>query len=82
MWVHGDGFVLAGSIINVKWFFSKLQAFWFVTNRGILSPSGYHDCLQSNRVLGRIVEWTDMGISWEPNPRHAELIRKSFGVTG
>ena len=33
-------------------------------------------------VLGRIVEWTDEGISWEADPRHAELIRKSFGVAG
>ena len=28
------------------------------------------------------MEWTDEGISWEADPRHAELIRKSFGVTG
>ena len=27
--------------------------------------SGYHDCVQSIRVLGRIVEWTDDGIIWE-----------------
>ena len=28
------------------------------------------------------MEWTDEGISWEADPRHAELIRKCFGVTG
>ena len=38
--------------------------------------------MQSIRVLGRIVEWTADGITWEADPRHAELIRKSFGVTG
>ena len=32
-----------GYISNVKWFFSKLQEFWVVTNRGILGPSGYPD---------------------------------------
>ena len=26
--------------------------------------------------------WTDDGITWEADLRHAELIRKSFGVTG
>ena len=62
--------------------FVKLQEFWVVTNRGILGPAGYHDCVQSIRVLGRIVEWTAGGITWEAHPRHAELIRKSFGVTG
>ena len=36
-----------------------------VTSRGILGPSGYHDCLQSIRVLGRLVEWTAEGITWE-----------------
>ena len=59
----------------------KLQEFRVVTNRGILGPPGYHDCVQSIRVLGRIVEWTADGITWEADPRHAELIRKSFGVT-
>ena len=38
------------------------------------------------RVLGcdqwRNSWWTDEGISWEADPRHAELIKKSFGVTG
>ena len=28
------------------------------------------------------MEWTDEGNSWKADPRHAELIRKSFGVTG
>ena len=28
------------------------------------------------------MEWTAEGITWEADPRHAELIRKSFGVTG
>ena len=53
-----------------------------MTNRGILGPSGYHDCVQSVRVLGRLVEWTAEGITLEADSRHAELIRKSFGVTG
>ena len=53
-----------------------------VTNRGVVGPSGYHDCVQSIRVLGRLVEWTADGITWEADPRHAELTRKSYGVTG
>ena len=68
VWVHGDDFVPLGYIINVEWFFSKMQEFWVATNRGILGPSGYHDCVQSIRVLGRFVEWTDEGISWEADP--------------
>ena len=37
---------------------------------------------KSIRVLGRLVEWTAEGITWEADPRHAEQITKSFGVTG
>ena len=28
------------------------------------------------------MEWTADGITWEADPRHVELIRESFGVTG
>ena len=55
-WVHGDDSVPLGYIVNVRWFLVKLQEFWVFTNRGILGPPGYHDCVQSIRVLGRIVE--------------------------
>ena len=27
------------------------------------------------------MEWTADGITWDADPRHAELIRKSYGVT-
>ena len=57
-------------------FFEKLQEFWVVTNQGILGLSGYHDCVQSIRVLGRIVERTNDGITWEADPRHAELVKE------
>ena len=66
MWVHGDDFVPLGYIVNVKCFFCETARGW-----------GCHDI----PVLGRIVEWTDDGITWEADLRHAELIRKSFGVT-
>ena len=82
VWVHGDNFVPLSYIVNVTWFCVKLQEFWVVTNQEIIGPPGYHDCVQSIRVLSRIVEWTPDGITGEAGPRHAELIRKSFGVTG
>ena len=82
VWVHGDDVVPLGYIINVRWFFMKVQEFWVVTNRGNPGPPEYHHCVQSIRVLSRIVERTADGITWEAGPRHAELIRKSFGVTG
>ena len=56
VWAHGDDLVPLGYIVNVRWFFVKLQEFWVVTNRWILGPSGHHDCVQSIRVPGRLVE--------------------------
>ena len=44
-WVHGDDFVPLGYTVNVRWFFVKLREFRVVTNRGILGPPGYHDCV-------------------------------------
>ena len=82
VWVHRDDFVPVGYIINVKCFFAKLQEVWVITNRGILGLTGYHDCVQSIWVLGRLVERTADDMTWEGDPRHAELTRKSFGVTG
>ena len=48
VWVHGDDFVPLGYIVNVRWFFVKLQEFWVVTNRGILGPPAHHDCVQKH----------------------------------
>ena len=84
VWVHGDDFVPLGYIASVKWFFVKLQEFWVVTKRGILGPAGHHGCVQSIRVLGRLVEWTAEGITWEadtpPCRTHQEFVRRDKTV--
>ena len=72
-----DDFVPLGYIVNARCFFVKLQEFWVVTSRGILGPPGNHDCVQSIQVLGRIVERTADGITWEADPRHAERFRST-----
>ena len=36
VWVHGDDFVPLGYIVNVRWFFVKLQEFWVVRIEGFL----------------------------------------------
>ena len=40
--------------------------------KGRIGP-GYHD-LKVMRVLNRVVEWTDHGIQYEADQRHAELL--------
>lgn len=34
------------------------------------------------RLLNRILRWTEHGISWEPDPRHVELILPSLDLSG
>ena len=65
-----------GSYADTKWLEARLREAWALTVRGVLGPKGYKDC-----VLGRIIGWTDEGITWEADPRHAEIVRKAYGVT-
>ena len=46
---------------------------------GALGPPG---CNQSATILNRIVTWKAWGMSWEADPRHAELVCSSLGVAG
>ena len=38
--------------------------------------------VQAVKILNRIVTWERDGISWEPDPRHAELIISQLGLEG
>ena len=37
---------------------------------------------KSATLLNRIIEWKQEGISWEPDPRHTELVIKHLGLEG
>ena len=38
--------------------------------------------MQEMRHLNRIIVWDRLGITWEPDPRHVELLCCDVGVTG
>ena len=48
----------------------------------ILGPKSEKDCVDQIKVLNRIVTWEAEGITWEPDPRHAELVIEQLGLTG
>ena len=79
--MYGDDFVPMGYISQVKWFEAELKKHWVIQSRGVLGPPGYHDCVQSIRIVGRIVEWTSEGITWEADPRHAEIVCNSYAIS-
>ena len=33
-------------------------------------------------VLNRVIRWEDTGITWEPDPRHAEISIEQMGLKG
>ena len=47
--------------------------------KGRIGPGPKDD--KTMRVLNRIVEWTDTGIKYESDQRHAEIIIDHMGLT-
>lgn len=77
--VHGDDFTSVASYEDLKWFHGELAKVWMVVERGILGPPGVPNTIQDIRVLNRIITWSETGIWWEPDARHAELVTQLLG---
>ena len=71
--VHGDDFFSEGAAEELKWLNAGLsRAFQIKTE--VLGPDGKNGEQLEIRFLNRIVQWRPEGITWEADPRHAELI--------
>ncbi len=76
--VHGDDFVLsgtAGALDEVK---AGMHARFLLKELGRLG--GGQGELKELRVLNRIIRWTPLGLKYEADPRHAEILVR--GVAG
>ena len=40
------------------------------------------DCTSQTRILNRIITWSERGIEYEADPRHAEAIVRDLGLQG
>eukprot|EP00973_Karenia_brevis_P024432 3369648-Karenia_brevis.AAC.1 len=80
--VHGDDFTSLGTKANVDWLHTELAGKWKVEIRGILGPPGLEGTVQEMRHLNRLVCWDYEGITWEPDPRHVDLLCEHVGVSG
>ena len=47
--------------------------------RGRIGPEDKDD--KSIRILNRVVEWNESGITYEADQRHAEIIMRELGLT-
>ena len=70
--VHGDDFTVLAAEDNLNWFREQIQNRFEVKFRGRIGPSEKDS--KSIRILNRVVQWTEKGIEYEADQRHAELI--------
>ena len=78
--VHGDDFTVAGSEQDLRWLEAQFKN-KFEVKCDVLGPKvGIQK--QEIRVLNRILTWTEEGIQYEPDQRHAELVIRDLGLTG
>ena len=70
--VHGDDFTVLGGRKGLDWFRERIQEKFPVKFRGRLGPTDKDD--KEIRILNRIITWTDEGILYEADQRHAEII--------
>ena len=77
--VHGDDFTVLGPVANLDWFRSEIAKRFEVKFRGRLGPEPNDD--KAIRILNRVVQWTNDGIEYEADQRHAELIVRQLGLS-
>ena len=76
--VHGDDFTTLGLDGDLDWFESELAKNFELKLRGRLGEGT--EC-QQLRILNRIVTITKDGLTYEADPRHADIMMASMGLT-
>ena len=79
--VHGDDFFTEGTAAELKKFDADLKNH-FEMKTETLGPDSKSGEVQEVRFLNRILSWTDKGISWEEDRRHAEMVVKQLSLEG
>ena len=77
--VHGDDFLTEGPADSlIKMNTASEQNFQVKTE--IIGPDARQQL--EARVLNRVIRWEDTGITWEPDPRHVEIMIEQMGLKG
>ena len=76
MTVHGDDFIVAGCGDDLDWLSHKLNEKLELVQKARLGP-GYDS---EATELNRCVAYNDSGLTWEADPRHAELAVAELGL--
>ena len=76
--IHGDDFTVLGFEKDLDWFRTRIEEKFEVKFRGRLGPGKNDD--KRIRILNRGIEWSETGIRYEPDRRHAELMIEALGL--
>ena len=79
--VHGDDFFTEGTPKELQQLDKDLEKH-FEMKTEVLGPNSEAGETREVRFLNRILTWNDNGISWEADPRHAEMVVKQLGLEG
>ena len=75
MVVHGDDFIVAGCGDDLDWLSQELNEKLELVHKARLGPGYDNDATVLNRVV-----YNDSGLTWEADPRHAELAVAELGL--
>ena len=76
MVVHGNDFIIAGDGDDLDWLSQRLIEKLELAHKARLGPG----CDSERTVLNRCVTYSDSGLTWETDPRHAELAVAELGL--
>ena len=77
--LHGDDFAVVGPMESLEWLKCGLEATYEIKTE-FLRPKA-EKCKEEIRILNRTISWTDQGIHYEPDQRHADLIVEQAGMS-
>ena len=77
--VHGDDFTALGTDEGLDWFRKSMGDRFLMKVRGRFGPDPGDE--KEIRILNRVIQWTEEGIWYEPEPRHVEFMLKDLGLT-
>ena len=76
--IHGDDFTLLGSRESLDWFKSRIMDKFEIKYKGRMGER--EEDIKSVRILNRIVTYTESGVEYESDQRHAEIIITQMGL--
>ena len=77
MTVHGDDFTVSGTDADLAWLKFHMEKEFEITSE-ILGP--HKDQKKEIRILNRVIKWSELGITYEADQRHAEIVVRELGL--